>query len=217
MKKIYGYILIIIFAAILAPFSASAAKISFKCAECHESPANILPKDHAKKMKFDDCFTCHGQKSRALSIKVHAQHLADNQDADTCESCHSTDKDGNIRISDTKELYISAGDGAEKFQSLYKKGSLGNSHKNAGLACRDCHQAYDDDEADTMGDKCIKCHGSFTEMKEKTKNSGYKANPHTNHFPTLTCTKCHSMHGDFRDYCAKCHQWGYVWKQKITK
>jgi PHP family Zn ribbon phosphoesterase len=107
---------------------------------------------------------------------------------------------------------------AKAFKSYYQAGTLANSHKNADLSCNNCHTTYDYDELDNMAPKCKNCHGDYPDLAKRTANTGYETNPHKSHFPNLACTKCHSMHGDFKDYCSeKCHKWGFNWKQKLKK
>ena len=219
--SLYKYRLTLIAAVVLFVCSwGYAAEIGFRCKDCHESVSKILPKEHVKKTAFEGCFDCHvdGGKGPKLGGKIHNVHFAQSEIVkDTCLSCHVADSEGNITVNSATGAKIDPEDGAEKFNSLYTKGKLVNSHKNAGLMCSDCHKTYDEDEADGMHKKCVECHGDFNEMMAKTAKAPYKANPHKSHFPNLTCTKCHSMHGDFKDYCVKCHQWGFVWKQKIVK
>jgi hypothetical protein len=106
---------------------------------------------------------------------------------------------------------------AEKLKTYYEPGRLANSHKNAGEYCLSCHKSFDIDESENMRPKCVSCHGSYEDMAVVTQDSGFGTNPHKHHFPTLDCTKCHMVHEDFTDYCVKCHQWGFQWKQKITE
>lgn len=197
-----------------------AGEETFKCGACHETADNILPAKHEKINKFDECITCHQDgKAGKLSDKLHNSHFSKlGLEAGTCSSCHQEAEAGVIRISYLNDNSIDISAGLQAFQSYNHHGTLVNSHKNAGLACKDCHETYDFDEIDNMTPKCKNCHGDYPEVAKRTLHSAYKTNPHKSHYPTLECTKCHSMHGEFRDFCSqKCHKWGFEWKQKITK
>lgn len=200
--------------------SAVAADFSFKCAECHDSPKGILPAKHISKEKFNGCFDCHQDaKKGKLSNKVHSVHLPDmGTETDTCNSCHTELEPGLISVDPVNGYAADTEPAAKAFTSYYHEETLANSHKKSGLNCGDCHTTYDYDELDNMAKKCINCHGGYEDVAKRTAESGYETNPHKSHFPTLACTKCHSMHGDFTDYCSvKCHKWGFAWKQKIKE
>ncbi|PLX68563.1 MAG: hypothetical protein C0603_05265 [Denitrovibrio sp.] len=214
------YIILALILALTCSFAANAEDFNFKCSECHDSAKEVIPAKHIKKDKFEGCFACHQDgKQIKLSKRVHEVHLADmGTGVDTCLSCHVADKEGYISIDNKNNITIEASEAAPMFTTLYTEGTLANSHKNAGLSCSDCHTTYDYDEFDNMAPKCKSCHGDYPEMAEKTKNLDYETNPHKSHFPNLACTKCHSSHGKFTDFCSeKCHKWGFDWKQKLKK
>ena len=163
------------------------ADSGFQCASCHEKPSDVLQSKHIQVQDFHSCFSCHIEENGAIRVDTKNNFTADTESALTA------------------------------FKSFYQTGTLANSHKNAGLSCDACHKAYDYDEADSMSSKCVNCHGSYEELAKITEDTEYDANPHKSHYPTLACTKCHSAHSQFQDFCSKCHQWNYSWKQKVNK
>lgn len=63
-------------------------------------------------------------------------------------------------------------------------------------------------------DMCLKCHGSYESLIEKTKDSkafvttqGIAINPHDTHVGHVECYNCHKMHKDKPpiEYCYGCH------------
>jgi len=63
-------------------------------------------------------------------------------------------------------------------------------------------------------DLCVKCHGGYDQLAEKTKNSkvfvaldGKVMNPHDTHKGRVECFNCHKMHKDRPpiEYCYGCH------------
>jgi hypothetical protein len=216
----YRLFFTIITTILLLSATAMAGDFSFKCAKCHDSPKDILPAKHINKDKFDGCFACHqDDKKGKLSNKVHGIHIPDmGTTVDTCNSCHTEIEPRLINVDPVNEYAADTEPASKAFTSYYHEGTLANSHKNSGLNCGDCHTTYDYDELDNMAKKCVECHGDYPEVAKRTADAGYETNPHKSHFPTLACTKCHSMHGEFTDFCsAKCHKWGFNWKQKIKK
>ncbi len=201
----------------ISVFSAFADS-GFQCASCHEKPSDVLQSKHIQVQDFHSCFSCHIEdKEFKLSNTLHSAHFT-HMDIDNaaCVSCH-IEENGAIRV-DTKNNFTADTESAlTAFKSFYQTGTLANSHKNAGLSCDACHKAYDYDEADSMSSKCVNCHGSYEELAKITEDTEYDANPHKSHYPTLACTKCHSAHSQFQDFCSKCHQWNYSWKQKVNK
>ncbi len=79
-----------------------------------------------------------------------------------------------------------------------------------GVYCLGCHTNYMDEfEAAETKDNCIQCHGGYDELAKKPTKTAYENNPHKSHFPDLKCDACHRGHGEFVDYCAECHTFGY--------
>jgi uncharacterized protein with PIN domain len=217
-KMKFKQIRTIFLVVILVAVASYAYAIQFKCAECHESPQEVFPAKHVKLKNFDSCFNCHKDgKVKRLNEKVHAVHLADSgYDVDTCTSCHIASTDGAITVNSSTGQIAYADEAAAVTKSFYTAGKLANSHKNAGLTCTSCHTTFDYDEFDSMSKKCIECHGDYPEVAKRTANTKFDTNPHKSHYSALACNKCHSMHGEFQDYCSvKCHKWGFEWKQKI--
>lgn len=217
---IYRLMTLITVTVMLFAMTSVAKEIDYKCGECHASATEVLPEKHIKKDKFEGCFNCHqdGKKVK-LNKKVHEVHFAGlGTDLDTCLSCHIADSEGRITINSKTGQKVYADEAASVAVTLYTEGTLANSHKNAGLSCTDCHSVFDYDEYDNMSPKCKECHGDYPEMAKRTADAPYETNPHKSHFPSLACTKCHSSHNDFKDFCSeKCHKWGFEWKQKLKK
>lgn len=216
----YRLILMLAAVAMLFALTAGAKEIDYKCSECHTSAKDILPPKHISKDKFEGCFTCHKDGGKVkLNKRVHEVHFANiGTDLDTCLSCHVSDSEGRITINSNTGQKVYADEAAAVAGTMYTEGTLANSHKNAGLSCTDCHSTFDYDEYDNMTPKCKECHGEYEDVAKLTADAPYETNPHKSHFPTLDCTKCHSSHSDFKDFCSeKCHKWGFDWKQKIKK
>jgi len=209
-------------AAAAAIFSAGASSgTAFKCSDCHDAVKNVLPKGHAQTDGFGSCFTCHKTDGKAprMGRLIHDRHLSASgiTEAD-CFGCHVLNSDSTITINVAEGITLdkdSVAATAEKFRTYYEPGKLANSHNNAGEYCLSCHKNFDAEDIDEAPSKCIECHGNYSEMAKKTEKTGQSINPHKHHFPTLVCTKCHQPHEDFKDYCVKCHQWNFTWKQKI--
>lgn len=218
-----AYMKCILFLVVLLSSSiwGYAAEIDFKCSECHDKVEEILPQSHIKKKSFDGCFTCHkdGGKIDSLREKVHTQHLADmGTDKEICLSCHVGTSEGEIIVNEKENKKVYLDEAVTAFTSYYTNGTLANSHKNVGLNCTDCHTTYDYDELDTISKKCITCHdGHFEIVKISDLQKHEEVVPHKSHFEDLACTKCHSVHYEFKDFCAGCHKWDFKWKQKIIE
>lgn len=213
----------LIFAALLicsSVFAARAAEPAFKCADCHESTASVLPEKHEKVNGFADCFTCHYTEGNAAALgnAAHSKHAAGEEiNTDLCFGCHG-EKDGEFIINQKENITLDSDgmeDAAEKMNGFYKSEVLANSHKNADMTCLACHKSFDIDESEAMGSKCAECHGNYDAMAKQTEESKFIRNPHKHHYNTLDCTRCHTMHEEFKDYCAKCHTWNFTWQQKI--
>lgn len=199
--------------------SAYAASFDYSCVDCHEKPA--LPAKHIVKENFTGCFDCHkdGGKSKKLGWFVHNKHLG-GQDLndELCTTCHRTDSEGEITINNSPVIKISKEDipdYADRFKTWVKSDKLAYAHNEKGVGCSGCHTTFDPDETDNISSKCINCHGNFQDVAKLTDDkTKYERNPHKSHYPRLQCVKCHSVHGDFNDYCDKCHHTGFKWKLK---
>lgn len=81
-------------------------------------------------------------------------------------------------------------------------------HQSKGVACSSCHEDGTDNviPADAT---CIKCHGSYADLAQKTANlDNIKAgitNPHKSHIGEARCTVCHKNHAASVLYCNECH------------
>lgn len=68
-------------------------------------------------------------------------------------------------------------------------------------------------EANLTKEYCLKCHGTYNELAQKTSN--VKPNPHMHHLGEIQCTLCHKSHKPFVNHCAECHEWTFQ-KQATT-
>ncbi|MGE6433926.1 cytochrome c3 family protein [Shewanella baltica] len=82
---------------------------------------------------------------------------------------------------------------------------LGNTHKNAGIGCADCHGKGKPKEAAPMF-ACLQCHDT-KELADTTKDIE-PTNPHKNrHNGTETnCNTCHHQHKPSENACLGCHE-----------
>lgn len=208
----------ILFLGIFLVFTAAgvqAKSFSYACKDCHEKP--VLPEKHVKKMEFKDCFSCHKSRGKAdkLGSFIHAKHLDESADADSCYECHKTDSEGQITVSNYPVVKVVKEDVqyfANKLKTWVKSEKLVYSHRLNELSCSSCHTTFDYEETDNISKKCIDCHGGYETVKELTTDTKkYERNPHESHYPNLKCEKCHKVHEDFKDYCDKCHHTGFKW------
>jgi hypothetical protein len=103
---------------------------------------------------------------------------------------------------------------------------LDHKHEQSGVACLECHQvtvqqekkhlakfnkkAYKVplEEREYSNDLCFRCHGSYQEIIERTKDykgKGLSRNPHESHYGEIDCNLCHKAHRASIDYCSQCH------------
>ena len=197
---------------------AFAANQTFKCADCHDSPKDVLAEKHAKIDSFDKCFSCHAPDSKAGSLgeKIHPKHFASMEiTAETCESCHPQDSEGNYVISNKNEVTFGPdemSDLAEKYATWNQSEYLSNAHKDSDVYCLGCHETFGPDDVDDMAKKCKSCHGGFEQIAPKTMD--LPRNPHKSHFGNISCVKCHNAHEKFNDFCDKCHKTNMTWTRK---
>jgi hypothetical protein len=104
---------------------------------------------------------------------------------------------------------------------------LDHKHEKTGIGCLECHQltpqqekqhvakfnrkAYQSplEEREYGNDLCFRCHGSYKDIIERTKDfkqKGLSRNPHDSHYGEMDCNLCHKAHRISIDYCAQCHQ-----------
>jgi hypothetical protein len=82
---------------------------------------------------------------------------------------------------------------------------LADRHGKRNVNCVGCHGTASPEKGTFVEmAACLKCHGTYDKVKERTKNLG-KRNPHNNHVGELDCTVCHYGHSESVLYCAKCH------------
>jgi len=81
-------------------------------------------------------------------------------------------------------------------------------HKEAGLACFDCH-GVDEPVKRAPTSACKSCHEDHKGAVRTYKNNGQEVtvNPHESHQGELRCTLCHSIHQPSKLYCNQdgCH------------
>lgn len=82
--------------------------------------------------------------------------------------------------------------------------------KALGTKCADCHgkSMIPEDNAVTINENCVSCHGDYTELAaitaKKAKNPDI--NVHNSHLgPEISCTTCHQGHKESVTYCTNCH------------
>lgn len=104
-----------------------------------------------------------------------------------------------------------------------------HAHRQAGIACRDCHPRSTKDalrelavnavrgvdrpieEHKVQAAECLRCHGSHETLASRTNSligpDGYALgrNPHDSHWGPLDCGVCHKMHKPSVDFCSNCH------------
>jgi hypothetical protein len=106
---------------------------------------------------------------------------------------------------------------------------LAHKHEKAGVGCMECHQVTPQQQKDHLAkskkktyktpleereygnDMCFRCHGSYKELIERTKDfktKGLPKNPHGSHYGEIDCNLCHKAHRTSVDYCSQCHQPG---------
>lgn len=111
-------------------------------------------------------------------------------------------------------------------QSWKSSDFLDHKHSKAGIGCLECHQLTDKQEKENVtkfrsesyktslsqreypNDFCLRCHGSYKEVAERTKNYQKKdltQNPHESHNGEINCNLCHKSHKPSVDSCSECH------------
>lgn len=110
--------------------------------------------------------------------------------------------------------------------SYLTSNNLDNSHAEAGVMCKDCHDYPLEAEIDAgikyvtgnyvvdesgelfkrdFGDEiCTQCHISLENVALSTDFLFY--NPHGTVMGTFECSTCHVSHGEQIDYCSECHE-----------
>jgi hypothetical protein len=106
---------------------------------------------------------------------------------------------------------------------------LSHGHAQSGISCLDCHQLtsqrereneekFDQkafkiplEEREYENDLCLRCHGSYRDIIERTKDfkkRGWLRNPHDSHYGEVQCNLCHKAHRASINYCSQCHEAG---------
>lgn len=83
-------------------------------------------------------------------------------------------------------------------------------HKKLGLTCTDCHsESKPEAYSSEMLGSCLKCHGNYETIKERTAHLGHNNNVHQSpHFENLACDVCHKSHSkptSNSNLCVQCH------------
>jgi hypothetical protein len=219
MRTLLSLTLFLLILPFLFQQEAFAQKASsVQCVTCHKTAMKILPEDH-KGYKLEAtalCFGCHRPEGKAkpLGEKIHGAHLQKAPAAmKNCLACHRPDKKGEVLFPGYPGMKATK-DGMAKvppfFTSWTNSPFLDHSHQQKGVYCLNCHSDYMDEYAagDTQAG-CVKCHGDYDAMINKTAKTKYENNPHKSHFVDLKCSACHHSHKEFEDNCGKCHSFGY--------
>lgn len=93
-------------------------------------------------------------------------------------------------------------------ESLRAGDFLAKSHGDAGLSCKDCHDASSayPEKGAFHDDFCLRCHdANEIEKKVVYKSMGAQVHPHDEHVGDIKCADCHSMHSKSTLKCAECH------------
>lgn len=106
---------------------------------------------------------------------------------------------------------------------------LDHKHQKSGIGCLECHQVTRQQERQHVAkfnkktykspleereydnELCFRCHGSYKDIIERTKDyesKGLPRNPHESHYGEMDCNMCHKAHRTSIDYCSQCHQPG---------
>ena len=80
---------------------------------------------------------------------------------------------------------------------------LADRHAANKVQCSGCHIETPPKLAVPTA-QCQKCHGSYKDLAEKTKN--LKPNPHYTHMLDQPCEECHRAHEPSVNMCASCHK-----------
>ena len=103
---------------------------------------------------------------------------------------------------------------------------LDHQHSKSGIGCLECHQLTAEQQKDNVtkferkafktpldqrqypNDFCLRCHGSYKEVAERTRDFQKKnlsMNPHESHYGEIDCSLCHKSHKPSVDLCSECH------------
>lgn len=103
---------------------------------------------------------------------------------------------------------------------------LDHKHSQSGIGCLECHQLTAEQQGENVSkfqrkafkapldqrqyqnDFCFRCHGSYKEVAERTRDFQKKnlsMNPHESHYGEIDCSLCHKSHKPSVDLCSECH------------
>ena len=130
-----------------------------------------------------DCAACHGEDK--MLPEGHLSTLG--MSLDQCRLCHTK---ATIDVTDQMPL--------------------SHAMQLGGVSCTDCHGTERPPVAPYM-EKCLECHDA-EEVARQTFRGEHETNPHNSpHYGTeLDCTLCHFQHSRSEDFCAQCHEHGFV-------
>jgi len=91
--------------------------------------------------------------------------------------------------------------------------ALAQKHLKVGVTCNQCHSAGVPPKAAAKADipkiatteACLKCHGSYKQIAERTEDYAPQFNPHVSHYDELSCYQCHRVHQTSEMFCSSCH------------
>ena len=73
-----------------------------------------------------------------------------------------------------------------------------DTHKAAGITCKDCHKKPP--KEGVANDVCLTCHGDYKKLATS------KINPHDAHMVFPKCGDCHHIHKPSENKCLSCHK-----------
>ena len=75
---------------------------------------------------------------------------------------------------------------------------LADTHKSAGISCKNCHNVMPPKE-ELASTVCLACHSNYKEL------TASNINPHDAHATYSRCTECHHVHKPSEVQCLACH------------
>lgn len=211
---------------------ASGRGIRLECNLCHAIPIISGPEDLITQIEINQSAqpnTHHNPNWIALHRFVYDE----NDENETCSSCHDTSHYGQTddssfcsnsacHASESTYLDLTALDAPEVRETMLQQlphypaslppvaawnetPSLDAIHQEReGLLCEDCHDPFPP-VGSPANETCLACHGETQEgLFEMT--AGLEPNPHDQHEGSGSCSLCHKNFGPERSPCSLCHE-----------